>query len=562
MKTLGLTSGIHDTSATLVIDGKIVVIGEEERFNREKHTGKFPLNAIRFCLEKGNISINEIDEICIGMRWDERAKARLEMRTKAAHTPELIEQAKKQAVADMERYDDVLRILKNDFGYTSKINFYDHYDCHASCCYFPSAFNHAAILVLDGAGERASARIYKATETKLDCLFQLDYPNSIGRFYGWITDYLGFHIDADEGKVMGLAPYGDLSLVPEMRKLVSIKTNGSYELDYSYFGFIQDNQNGFSEKFYKIFGVKRKKNEELTQHHKNIARAAQVVLEEVVIGMTKLTKELTGEDNLCITGGVALNSVANGKVVDSGLFKNIYIHPAVGDAGTGIGAALYAYYSKQTKKESYPENQSPYFGYESDESEILSALKKNNLAYKVSENIYKDTAELLAKNKIIGWFRSKAEIGPRALGNRSILANPTDPNNKDRVNNKIKFREPFRPFAPSILKEYSKEYFDMKNAESPYMILAFPTKDDKKSIIPSVVHVDGSARVQEVTKEQNEPYWHLLNEFNALTGIPVLLNTSFNRAGEVLVNTPDQAIAAFLGSDLDVLVLENLLIVK
>lgn len=506
--------------------------------------------------------MNEIDVICIGMKWDERAKARLEMRMKFAHTPELQTQAQDQAKADMARQDEVLNILRNDFGYKGKINFYDHYDCHASACYFPSDFNHSAILVLDGAGERASARIYKVTETKLECLLQLDYPNSIGRFYGWITDYLGFHIDADEGKVMGLAPYGDMSLVNEMRKLVTIKKDGSYELDYSYFGFIQDNKKGFSEKFIKIFGPRREKATELTQHHKNIARAAQLVLEEVVLGMAQLTKKLTGEENLCISGGVALNSVANGKIVESGIFKNIYVYPAAGDAGTGIGAALYACNFKQTKKIFHKENQSPYLGYESNANEIISAINKHRLTYSKPENIYKETAKLLADNKVIGWFQGKTEIGPRALGNRSILANPSDQDNKDRVNNKIKFRELFRPFAPSVLKNFENEYFEMNNTDSPYMIMAFQTKKDKKDLIPAVVHVDGSARVQGVTKEQNERYWNLINEFYALTNIPVVLNTSFNRAGEVMVNTPEHAIEAFLGSQLDALVLGDLLILK
>lgn len=562
MIKLGLTSGIHDTSASIIIDGKIIAVGEEERFNRNKHTGEFPVNAIQFCLDKAGISINDIDEVCVGMKWNERAQVRMDMRMKFADTEELKEQVRVQATKDMERYDEVPRVLSDKFGYKGKITFYDHYDCHAASCYFPSPFNHLAILILDGAGERASARIYKATETKFENLLQIDYPNSIGRFYGWITDYLGFQIDCDEGKIMGLAPYGDLSLVDDMRKLVKTNDDGSYQLDYSYFGFIRDNRQGFSPRFYDMFGPKRNKGEELTQHHKNVARAAQAVLEEVVVDMAKLAKKLTGEENLCLSGGVALNSVANGKILESGLFKNLYIYPAAGDAGTGIGAALYSYYSIQSKKITHEENRSAYLGYDSSESEILDAITKNSLKHSAPTDIYSDTAKLLAQNKIVGWFQDRAEVGPRALGNRSILANPALAGNKDRVNSKIKFRESFRPFAPSVLSEHAEDYFEMKGADSPYMIMAFNTRDKRRDQIPAVVHVDGSARVQVVTREQNEKYHRLIQEFYKQTGIPILLNTSFNRAGEVLVNTPEQAIAAFLGSDLDVLVIGNYLIQK
>ncbi|MEK9157633.1 MAG: carbamoyltransferase C-terminal domain-containing protein, partial [Patescibacteria group bacterium] len=330
----------------------------------------------------------------------------------------------------------------------------------------------------------------------------------------------------------------------------------------SYFGFIRDNRQGFTPKFYEMFGPKRNKNEEITQHHMNVARAAQAALEEVVVGMVKLAKELTGEDNLCLSGGVALNSVANGKILESGLFKNIYIYPAAGDAGTGIGAALYAYYSAQSNKVTHLENQSAYLGYESNDGEILKALANSQLKYSTPTNLYEETASLLVQNKVVGWFQGRAEVGPRALGNRSILANPALAGNKDRVNNKIKFRESFRPFAPSVLSEYAKEYFEMRGADSPYMIMAFNTKEDKRNKIPAVVHVDGSARVQTVTKEQNEKYFELIEEFNRQSSIPMLLNTSFNKAGEVLVNTPEQAIAAFLGSELDVLVIDKYLIQK
>jgi len=561
MIILGLTTAFHDSSAALVIDGKIIAASEEERFNREKHSDKFPINAIRFCLNKASVTINDVNEVVVGMDFVKRAKARFELRA-SKEFPELTKKATEQARAGVNRKVEAESILRDQFGYKGKITFLDHYNCHASACYFPSPFNKVAILILDGAGEKASARIYSAKGTKLKTLLQIDYPNSAGRFYGWITDYLGFKIDSDEGKIMGLAPYGDNSLVEEIRKVLKRKSDGTYNLDLSYFGFVRDNEKGVSDKFIKIFGPPRKKEEEITDRHKNIAKAAQVVLEESVLSMAKLAKKMTKEENLCFGGGVALNSVANGKIAASGLFKDIYIYPDSGDGGTSVGAALYSYYSKQKKKVFYKENQSPFVGYEASESEILDVLKKHKLKYTKPDNIYKETAKYISENKIVGWFSGRTEIGPRALGNRSILADPRDIKNKDRVNKKIKFRESFRPFAPTVLEGFADEYFEIHGFKSPYMILAFQVKKDKGKIIPAVTHVDNSARLQTVNKEQNERYWNLINEFYKITKVPVVLNTSFNRAGEPIVNTPENAVQAFLGSDLDILVLEDFLIVK
>lgn len=559
MVILGLTSGIHDTSATLVIDGKVVFATEEERVNREKHSGRFPVKTIELCLQRTGITVDEIDEIAVGMKWEERGKARIEMRASVGTPEHLIEQTKAQAEADFKRQKEVGEIMKNKFGYKGVINFYDHYDSHASAAYFPSPFQSAAVLVLDGAGERSSARIYKAEGTTLKPVFNIDYPNSIGRFYAWITDYLGFRKDSDEGKIMGLAPYGNDSLVEKMRDVVKIKDDNAYEINLEYFTYHKDNTNGMSDKFLEVFGPPREKGEVITEHHKNIAYAAQVVLEEVVLSMAHLAKEITHEDNLCLSGGVALNSVANGKVSEAATFEDVYIYPASGDDGTGTGAALYAYWSKQHEKIFYSENQSPYTGYEASRDEIKKALEAYKLPYEEMNDIYSASAELLMENKIIGWYSGKAEFGPRALGNRSIIADPRDGTNKDRVNAKIKFREEFRPFAPSVLEEEASEYFKMHSSTSPYMIMTFEVITDT---IPAVTHVDGSARVQTVSKDQNERYYKLIDAFYKLSGVPVVLNSSFNRADEPIVNTPKQAIEAFLGSDLDALVLGDFLVQK
>jgi len=287
-----------------------------------------------------------------------------------------------------------------------------------------------------------------------------------------------------------------------------------------------------------------------------------VLLEEAVINLAKHAKDITEDKNLCLTGGVALNSVANGRILKEKIFDNIYIYPAAGDDGASVGAALYSYYSKGNKRVFDKNNQSPYLGYEANENEILHAIKKNNLKYEKSENIAKDVAKLIAENKFVGWYQGRAEFGPRALGNRSIVVDPRKAKNKDLVNAKIKFREAFRPFAPSILEEYTQEYFETNGVNSPYMILAFDVKKDKQKIIPAVTHVDGTARIQTVSKVQNERYWELINEFYKLTGVPVVLNTSFNRMGEPIVNTPEEAMSCLLASGLDAVALGNYLITK
>ncbi len=561
-KILGLTTGIHDTSASLVIDGKITAASEEERFDRVKHSGAFPINSIKFCLKQSAIEdVNDLDEVAIGMKWGLRGLERLKMRFNIKSL-KLLKQAIDNFLDDVKRTRQIYSVLRGDLGYKGRIKFYDHYDCHAATCYYPSPFESAAILILDGAGEKASARIYHAQGTKFRILLQINYPHSIGRFYGWMTDYLGFQIECDEGKVMGLAPFGNDEYLKDMRKVLRVKEDGEYDLDLSYFEFHKDNKNGVSEKFIKIFGPKRNKGEEITERHKNIARAVQIVTNEAVLRMAQLAKDLTKEDSLCLSGGVILNSVANGKVVEAGVFKNIYIYPASGDDGTGLGASLYSYYSKLSKKVFHKENQDPYLGYKASEDEILEAIKKHKLDHSKPDNISQEIAKLLTENKIIGIYSGRMEFGPRALGNRSILADPRRAENKDLVNKKIKYRESFRPFAPTVLEEFANDYFEMHGNKSPYMALTLNTKEDKKQIIPAVVHIDGTARVQTINKEQNEKYWNVVNEFYKLTGVPVVLDTSFNRAGEPIVNTPEEAVVAFLGSALNVLVLENYIVLK
>lgn len=490
MVILGIKDWGHDTNSAIVKDGKIIAASEEEKFDRIKHSGNFPTKSINFCLKRTSISINEVDEICVGMDWIRRAKSRFDFNFSYTD-PCLAKKAIQQASQDLRRSLKTKTILTGDLGYKGKISFLDHHDCHAAACYFSSKFKESAIITVDGAGEKAATRIYHAKGNEFKKLMQFNFPNSLGAFYSLITAHLGFKIDSDEGKVMGLAPYGDESLIKQIRKLVWTNKEGYYKLKSNLFNFAKES---FSEYFIRFIGSKRGKHEEIEKRHKDLAFATQKILEDAVVGLAKLAKKTTGCKYLCLGGGVALNSVANGKIVESGLFDDIFIYPASGDGGTSVGAALYSYYFKKREKVFYEENQSPYLGYSALRGEIIKTLKKYKLNYLKYENIEKETARLLSKNKIIGWFSGRTEFGPRALGNRSILADPRDPKNKDRLNAKVKFRESFRPFAPSVLEEFADEYFDMCGARSPYMILTFNVKSDKKHTIPAVVHIDNTRR--------------------------------------------------------------------
>lgn len=558
MIILGINNSSHDSSAAIIVDGVIIAASEEERFDRIKHSGNFPMKSINFCLKKASVDINNINEICISRNSLRRAKSRFE-KNFSFNNPELCVLALQQANEDIQKRINTERIIREEFGYKGKIVFLDHHDCHAAACYFPSRFKDAAIITVDGAGEEAATRIYKAKGNKIEKLLQINFPNSLGALYSLATAYLGFKIDFDEGKVMGLAPYGNKSLVKKFRRIIKIKREGYYRIKDEWFDFFNES---FSEEFVKLIGFSKRTNEKLDSTYENLAFAVQEILEHAMLGLAKLAKKATGSKYLCLGGGVALNSVANGKIVERGLFSDVYIYPASGDSGTAVGAALYSYNIKRRKRVFHKENQSSYLGYSVSQDEIVNALDKYKLNYRKLDNVEKEVARLLANGKIIGWFSGRTEFGPRALGNRSILADPRNASNKDKINLKIKFRESFRPFAPVVMEEFAEKYFNMCGLESPYMILAFKVKRGKNKIIPAVTHVDNTARVQTIKKEQNEKYWKIINEFYKITGIPILLNTSFNRTGEVMVNTPEEAINTFLSSGLDALTLEDYLVLK
>lgn len=560
--TLGIKPYGHDSSATLVKDGIVIAAAAEERFNREKHSRKFPESSIKFCLEQAGISdINTVDEI--GVCFDYlKLTYHLNVVNFFKYFPAYTQEAVTNSIYQLRKIVDTKTNLKQ-LGYRGKVRFMDHHDCHAASTYYTSDFTDAAILTVDGRGEHAATRIYSASGTYMEKLTQINYPNSLGAFYSCITEFLGFKENEDEGKIMGLAPYGDLSLIDAMDAVLTVVDDG-YKLDLSYFNFHKRPSENVSQKFVSIFGEPRHKDDTLTRHHMNIARAAQEVLEKALLALAKKAKDDTGASNLCISGGVALNSVGNGKIAQADIFKNLYIYPAAGDDGASTGAALLSYYSlKPNKRVTSPANQSPYLGPDLLDGDIELALKKHSLSWTKPARLEDHVASLLAANKFIGWYQGRAEFGPRALGNRSILVNPRLAENKDLVNARIKFRESFRPFAPSTTLEDASRYFELGSTkESPYMILAFDVKKDKQSEIPAVTHVDGTARVQTVTQQSNLRYWNLLMAFKKRTGTPVLMNTSFNIMGEPIVNTPDQAVRCFLGCGLDTLVIGNYVVSK
>ncbi len=561
MLILGIKPYGHDTSAAIVKDGRIIAGVSEERFNRQKHSREFPIQSIEFCLEQAGITdINMIDEISVCFDY-KKLIYHLDLVNFFRYFPVYTKEAWTNGRYQLDKIINTKKIFRKQMGYKGRISFLNHHDCHAASVYYTSSFKDAAILSVDGRGELASTCIYQASGKTIKSRSQVNYPNSLGAFYSCITEYLGFKENEDEGKIMGLAAYGDDSLIGLMKDVLVV-SDGAYQLNMNYFDFHKYPAKDVSQKFIEIFGESRTKEVEINQRHMNIARAAQEVLEEAMCELASATKNLVASDNLCMVGGVALNSVANGAIVKQGLFKNIYIYPASGDDGAALGAALYSYYKTAPKKLFLKNNQSPYIGPGVSGDEVIKAFKKSNLNYRKSNNIAKDAAKLVSENKFIGWYQGRAEFGPRSLGNRSIIVDPRKAENKDEVNARIKFRESFRPFAPSILSEHTDEYFVTDGNESPYMILTFDVKKDKQEIIPAVVHVDGTARLQTVNLKSNPVYWNLINEFRKLTGVPVVLNTSFNVMGEPIVNSPDDAVRCFLSCGLDVLIIDNYIVEK
>ena len=572
MYILGINAYHADSSAAIFKDGTMIAATEEERFTRVKHWAGFPALAIQFCLREAGIVLDEVDYITIGR--DPKAKF-LNKLNYLRKNPSLVAGAFKRFKNSREvtRLEDEFKKIMpgiDTAALKGKIRNIEHHRSHLASAFFASPFDESAIISIDGSGDFTTTMIAVGRKNKIEVLDSVDFPVSCGLFYTAFTQFLGFPHYGDEYKVMGLAPYGEAKYIDKVKKVLKFLPNGLFTWNEAYFvhptkaGFKYENNipfigNLYSDAFAAEFGRPRQAGEELSQYHKDLAASVQRVTEELIFYILKHLKQRTGMKNICIAGGVAQNSVANGKVAEATGFEGVYIPSAGHDAGISMGSALYLY-NHLLDQPRAPAIYSAYTGSKYSNEEIESFLKQRGIKYRRlnDDDLYNVVTDKLIEPGVVGWFNGRAEFGPRALGARSILADPRNPKAKDLLNLKIKRRESFRPFAPSILKEYSGEYFT-RTDEVPFMEKVFPIKPEKRAAIPAVTHVDGTGRLQTVDKTVSPRYYGLIKAFWQKTGVPILLNTSFNE-NEPIVNTPAEALDCFLRTQMDMLVLENCVI--
>jgi carbamoyltransferase len=561
MIILGINN-MHDASAAIVVDGKVIAAAEEERFIRVKHTKGFPKNAINFCLDQAGLKMKDVDRICASWKpWILRVRATKALKS-FLQSPILFKAKTSRGMEQMKNEWKELfklrRLIEDHFGKgTYKVEYINHHLSHAASAFFCSPFEKAAIFTVDGAGEADTTALWMGEGTKIRKLEGVKLPHSLGQFYAAVTAFLGFKVQEDEYKVMGLAALGDPIFADDLRKkVINLLPDGTFKIDPYFIDYHLARNGLFRKTTTDLFGEPRRKGEEVTKHHANVAASAQTMIEEAIYHLANHLYEVTKIDNLCMAGGVALNSVANGKLCKKTSFKEIFIQPAASDAGGAIGAALYRHHQFNKGNRDYI-MEDVYLGPSYTLEECKSALDEKNILHeRLQEDLLiRKVATALAEGKIICWFQGRMEWGPRALGSRSLLADPRRNEMKDIINEKVKQRESFRPFAPSILAEKAAEYFEYYH-KSPFMLFTFPVKKDLADKIPAVVHVDRTARPQAVLKETNRRYWSLINEFYKITGIPMVLNTSFN-VQEPIVCTPQEAINTFIHTKADYLILED-----
>lgn len=595
---LGISAFYHDSSACLLKDGELIAAVQEERFTRRKHDACFPLNSIKYCVEEAGIHPCDIDYVAFYDKPFLKFERILE--TYLNYVPRGIksfltsmpvwikEKLFLPSLLEKELNNTFNFNKKNKIKWKEKMFFPEHHQSHASSAFFPSPFKNAAILTIDGVGEWATTTAGIGRDNNVELLYEIHFPHSLGLLYSAFTYYTGFKVNSGEYKVMGLAPYGEPRFVKTiLDNLIDLKEDGSFSMNMEYFNYCTG-LTMTSRKFDELFGGRPRKPESpITQREMDLARSIQDVTEEVVLRMARFLKRKTGESNLCLAGGVALNCVINGKVLREGIFSDIWIQPASGDSGGAIGAAMSVWYVYLGKERNVNGNidfmNGSYLGPSFSNTFIESYLKRNNIPYKKFEDdeIVEIVAQMLAEEKVIGWFQGRMEFGPRALGNRSILGDARNLKMQSVMNLKIKYRESFRPFAPAVLRERVKDYFEL-DYNSPYMLLVAPVKRERcfnlqeqkkdfwgidllnipRSDIPAVTHIDYSARIQTVNKETNEKFYKLIKEFEEKTGCAVIVNTSFNVRGEPIVCNPEDAYKCFMRTDMDYLVLENYLLDK
>ena len=581
---LGLSAFYHDSAAALLIDGKIVSAAQEERFTRKKNDADFPLNAVKFCLQQAGLEESQLDAVVF---YDKPVlKFTRLLETYLAVAPGGLKTFPTTLSNWLGGKLDLRKTIRSELSELRadcRILFTEHHQAHAASAFYPSPFDEAAILTIDGVGEWATTTIGLGQGNKIKLLKEIRFPHSLGLLYSAFTDYCGFRINSGEYKLMGLAPYGEPAFAEAIhRELIDVKPDGSFRLNLEYFDFLRGTTMT-NEKFHGLFGgPPRKPEEKIERRHMDIARSIQLVTEEIMLRLARHAREITGQNNLCLAGGVALNCVANGLIFREKIFERLWIQPAAGDAGGALGAALAAWYLDEgtppRKALSGDSMQSSLLGPEFSDDEIESALRANGAVFQKMEksSLLEFTVGLLKKEKVIGWFQGRMEFGPRALGNRSILGDARSAEMQSVMNLKVKFRESFRPFAPIVLRERVADYFEL-DADSPYMLLVAPIKEELRktppakvtgfdrlrtghSTLPAITHVDYSARIQTVSRETNPLLHELLSRFEQATGCGVLVNTSFNVRGEPIVCTPDDAYRCFVNTEMDFLIVGSFVV--
>lgn len=551
---------MHDAAASLLCDGRVVCAVAEERFARKKHVGDFPRQAIESCLQAGNLRPTDLDHVAFFYKpWLGVGRRVLHALRHLPHARDLLE----RRGGGWLRFRNAEAAFRQEVGLDGRgpcFHFVEHHLAHAASTFFLSPFEEAAILSVDGAGEWATTLLAWGQGRRIRKLEEVYYPHSLGNLYSAFTQYLGFRPNSGEGKVMGLAAYGDPDrYAEEFRRIVRLVPDGGFEIDLSYFQHHLGKERRYSDRVIEVFGPPRVPESEMTPRFADIAAALQRRLEEAVVHLARRLQKRTGLRKLCMAGGVALNGVANGRILRETDFDEIFVQPAASDDGTSLGAALFVWCCALDRERPEPMIHAS-LGPEFSPARCREALRAAGLSYE-TRDVVRRTAELLAAGKIVGWFHGRAEFGPRALGNRSILADPRPAWMKDVLNARVKRRESFRPFAPAVLAERRDDYFDGGHL-SPFMLLVENVRPGRRGELGAVTHVDGTARVQDVTREANPLFYELIGEFGRITGTPVVLNTSFNVRGEPIVNTPEEAIAGFLSMDMDALFLEGHLVEK
>lgn len=552
MKVLGISCFYHDSAACLIINGEIVAAAEEERFTRKKHDNEFPVNAISYCLEEAELESKDLDKVVFYEKPIQKFGRIME--TAIDEFPRgynLLSQALPEWLGKKLRFK---KKLMKQFNFDGQFEFTNHHESHAASAFYPSPFEKAAVLTVDGIGERASNCMFRADEGDITPMKQITFPDSIGLLYSTITAFLGFMVNNGEYKVMGLASYGEPTYREEFKEFIDISEDGSYSLNMDYFAYTHKKQM-WSGKFEELLGEPRKNEEEIEKRHKDLAATMQSILEEVIEKQLDHLYELTDTENLCMAGGVALNSACNGNIVRNSKFDNIWIQPAAGDAGGAMGAALHRSEAREYQMKDV------YLGPSHNQKEIVKAVEESNLEYKekTRNKLLEETTKRLENGKVGVIYQDRLEWGPRALGNRSIIADPRKEGMIDTVNQKVKFRESFRPFAPTVLEEYADEYFDVKD-KSPYMLFVYNVLEEKQGSIPAVTHVNRTSRIQTLGRDTNPFYYDIIDSFRNKTGVPMVLNTSFNLKGMPIVNTPKEAINCMEESGIDFIVTPNLII--